>query len=189
MSMKTIHIKQSGVFSFEKNTANILSILFGSLLVAILAQVSITIPFSPVPITGQTIGVVLLGGLLGCRKAAMAITLYLMEGALGLPVFANMQSGAHILLGPTAGYLWGFIPAAYITGLITEKGFIKNIYSSYAVCFLATTLILVSGTIYLSVFGMGFEKALNLGFYPFLIGDVVKSGVTAGLIMSFRKFS
>ena len=61
--MKTIHIKQSGIFSFEKNTTNILSILFGSLLIAILAQVSIPIPFSPVPITGQTIGVVLLGGL------------------------------------------------------------------------------------------------------------------------------
>ena len=187
--MKTIHIKQSSIFSFEKNTTNILSILFGSLLIAILAQVSIPIPFSPVPITGQTIGVVLLGGLLGSKKATMAVILYLMEGALGLPVFANMQSGAHILTGPTAGYLWGFIPAAFITGFITEKGFIRNIYSSYAACFLSTTLILVTGTIYLSVFGMGFEKALNLGFYPFLIGDVVKSGVTAGLIMGFRKLS
>jgi biotin transport system substrate-specific component len=110
-----------------------------------------------------------------------------MEGALGLPVFANMQSGVHILAGPTAGYLWGFIPAAYITGFIAEKGFIKNIYNSYVACFFTTTLILVFGTIYLSVFGMGVEKALNLGFYPFLIGDIVKSGITAGLIMSFRK--
>jgi len=173
----------------KKNTANILSILFGSLLIAILAQVSIIVPFTPVPITGQTIGVVLLGGLLGSRKAAIAVTLYLMEGALGLPVFANMKSGAHILVGPTAGYLWGFIPAAFLTGLLAEKGFIKSLYSSYAVCFLTTTLILVSGTIYLSVFGMGIEKALNLGFYPFLIGDVIKSGITAGLIISFRKFS
>ena len=187
--MKTTHIKQSGIFSFEKNTTNILSILFGSLLVAILAQVSITIPFSPVHITGHTIGVVLLGGILGSRKATMAIILYLTEGALGLPVFANMQSGAHILVGPTAGYLCGFIPAAYITGLIAEKGFIKNIYNSYLACFLTTTLILVFGTIYLSVFGMGVEKALNLGFYPFLIGDIVKSGITAGLILSFRKIS
>jgi len=187
--MKTLHIKQSGIFSFEKNTANILSILFGSLFIAILAQVSIIVPFTPVPITGQTIGVVLLGGLLGSRKAAIAVTLYLMEGALGLPVFANMKSGAHILVGPTAGYLWGFIPAAFLTGLLAEERFIKSIYSSYAVCFLSTTLILVSGTIYLSVFGMGIEKALNLGFYPFLIGDVIKSGITAGLIISFRKFS
>ena len=76
---------------------------------------------APVPITGQTIGVVLVGSLLGSKKGALCILLYLMEGSLGLPVFANMSAGAHVLIGPTGGYLWGFIIGAMIMGYSKEK--------------------------------------------------------------------
>ena len=94
MKTKSIAFDQAGVLSIDTNTANIFSIFLGSLLIALLAQVSIPVPFSPVPITGQTIGVVLLGGLLGARRGTMAVLVYLMEGAMGFPVFANMKAGA-----------------------------------------------------------------------------------------------
>ncbi|SVA73060.1 uncharacterized protein METZ01_LOCUS125914, partial [marine metagenome] len=113
MKTKTITFDQAGILSIDDNTANIFTIILGSFLIAVLAQISIPIPFTPIPITGQTIGVVLVGGLLGARRGAMAVLTYLMEGAIGLPVFAQMKAGAHVLVGPTAGYLWGFIFAAF----------------------------------------------------------------------------
>ena len=185
--MKSLNFKQSGVLSLPHNTANIFSVLIGSLFIAVLAQISIPIPFSPVPITGQTIGVVLLGGLLGSKIASLAVLAYLFEGAMGLPVFANMQSGPHILIGPTGGYLWGFVIAAFLTGYITEKGLTNTPISSFLTCLFSTTLILIIGTGYLALFGLGLEKALIAGFYPFLIGDVIKSSICAMIIAYSRK--
>ncbi|MBT4555646.1 MAG: biotin transporter BioY, partial [Candidatus Marinimicrobia bacterium] len=109
MKTKTISFDQSGILTLDDNTANIFSILLGSLFIAVMAQISIPIPFSPIPITGQTIAVVLLGGLLGARHGAMAVLAYLIEGAIGLPVFAQMKAGVLVLVGPSAGYLWGFV--------------------------------------------------------------------------------
>jgi len=186
--MKTLNFNQSGILSIDNNTANIFSILLGSLLIATLAQFSIHVPFSPVPITGQTIGVILLGGILGSKRASMAVLAYLLEGATGLPVFANMQAGAHILVGPTAGYLWGFVAAAFLTGYISEKGFTNKIYSSFLTCLLSTTLILVIGTSYLLFFGLGINEALTAGFYPFLIGGLIKSSLCAMILFYSRKF-
>jgi len=187
MKTKTISFDQSGILEIDDNTANIFSILLGSLLIAVLAQVSISVPFSPVPITGQTIGVVLVGGLLGARRGAMAVLAYLMEGAMGLPVFAQMKAGAHVLVGPTAGYLWGFVFAAFLIGYLAEKGWTIKPAFSFLSCFAATTLILVLGTLYLATL-VGFNEALVMGFYPFLVGDVVKSTVCAGLFTGVRKF-
>ena len=188
MKTKTITFDQAGIISIDDNTANIFTIILGSFLIAVLAQISIPIPFTPIPITGQTIGVVLVGGLLGARRGAMAVLTYLMEGAIGLPVFAQMKAGAHVLVGPTAGYLWGFVFAAFLIGYLAEKGWTKPT-SSFFSCFAATTLILVLGTLYLAAFSVGFNEALIMGFYPFLVGDVVKSAICAGLITGIRKIS
>tara|TARA_B100000029_G_scaffold242616_1_gene239885 strand:- start:6795 stop:7361 length:567 start_codon:yes stop_codon:yes gene_type:complete len=188
MKTKTISFDQTGILEIDDNTANIFAILLGSLLIAVLAQVSIPVPFSPVPITGQTIGVVLVGGLLGARRGAMAVLAYLMEGAMGLPVFAQMKAGAHVLVGPTAGYLWGFVFAAFLIGYLAEKGWTVKPVFSFLSCFAATTLILVLGTLYLAAFKLGFNEAMVMGFYPFLVGDVIKSAVCAGLITGVRKF-
>ena len=189
MKTKTITFDQAGILSIDDNTANIFTIILGSFLIAILAQVSIPIPFTPIPITGQTIGVILVGGLLGARRGAMAVLTYLMEGAIGLPVFAQMKAGAHVLVGPTAGYLWGFVFAAFLIGYLAEKGWTVKPASSFFSCFAATTLILVLGTLYLAAFSVGFNEALIMGFYPFLVGDVVKSAICAGLITGIRKIS
>src|SRR5690242_2913818 len=86
-----------------------LLILLGSLFIAMLAQIEIRLPFTPVPITGQTFGVLLVGAALGSKRGATALLLYLIEGALGLPFFAGGASGLRILTGATAGYLIGFI--------------------------------------------------------------------------------
>ena len=189
MKTKTITFNQAGILSIDDNTANIFTIILGSFLIAVLAQISIPIPFTPIPITGQTIGVVLVGGLLGARRGAMAVLTYLMEGAIGLPVFAQMKAGAHVLVGPTAGYLWGFIFAAFLIGYLAENELTVKLTSSFFSCFAATTLILVSGTLYLAAFKLGFNEALVIGFYPFLVGDVVKSAICAGLITGIRKIS
>ena len=189
MKTKTIKFDQAGIISIDDNTANIFTIILGSFLIAVLAQISIPLPFTPIPITGQTIGVILVGGLLGARRGAMAVLTYLMEGAIGLPVFAQMKAGAHVLVGPTAGYLWGFVFAAFLIGYLAEKGWTVKPTSSFFSCFAATTLILVLGTLYLAAFSVGFNEALIMGFYPFLVGDVVKSAICAGLITGIRKIS
>ena len=126
MKNKTILFNSFNTLPIDKNILSVFMILIGSLSIGILAQASIPIPFSPVPITGQTIGVVLIGSLLGKRRGTLSIILYLMEGSLGLPVFANMQAGLHILFGPTGGYLFSFIIAAFLMGYFKEKGFITS---------------------------------------------------------------
>ena len=128
-----------------------------------------------------------LGGILGAKKGSLSILCYIFEGAIGIPVFAGMKSGMHILVGPTAGDLWAFIIAAYITGLLTEKGYTKKPLGSFLSCFTATTLILVVGALYLAIFS-GLNDALIMGFYQFLVGDVVKSSISAVLLTTFRKF-
>ncbi len=187
MKTRTIYLNHNGILSIDEKTANIFSILLGSLFIAILAQISIPLPHSPVPITGQTIGVVLVGGLLGAQRGVLAVLCYLFEGAIGIPVFAQFKGGIHILIGPTGGYLWGFVLAVFLIGFLAEKGFTKNYLSSFISCLVSTTIILITGVLYLISFDLGIEKALTIGFYPFLIGDIVKSCVCTGLLIISRK--
>ena len=187
MKNKTILFNSFNTLPIDKNILNVFMILIGSLSIGLLAQASIPIPFSPVPITGQTIGVVLVGSLLGAKRGALCIILYLLEGSLGLPVFANMSAGPHILIGPTAGYLWGFIIAAFIMGIFKENQFLQNLYSCFLACFICTTIILITGAFYLAILTQDIGKALHLGFYPFLIGDIVKSLMCTIIIQGSRK--
>jgi biotin transport system substrate-specific component len=187
--MKSLQIDRTGILRFNSKVINILSIIFGSIFIAVLAQISIQIPFSPVPITGQTLGVIIIGGILGSKKGALTISLYLMEGALGFPVFANMKAGAYVLIGPTAGYLWSFIPAAYLVGFFSEKGITDNFLISFLVCLLSTFLILILGSIYLTIIGFGLDKALLVGFYPFILGGIIKSLLGSIFILCSRKFA
>src|SRR5262245_8321736 len=100
---------------------DLILILLGTLLVAALAQIEIPLPFTPVPITGQTFGVLLVGAALGSQRGAASLVSYLMLGIFGLPFFAGGAHGLDILLGATAGYLIGFIIAAYVIGLLAER--------------------------------------------------------------------
>ena len=97
-------------------------ILAGSALIALSAQVAFPLPFSPVPVTGQTFGVLLVASLLGRARGTAAVLAYLAEGAAGLPVFAGAAAGPAKLIGPTGGYLTGFVLGAYVCGWLAERG-------------------------------------------------------------------
>ena len=188
MKTKILDLKQKYFFILKPNIANAIGIFLGSLLIAILAQISIHIPFSPVPITGQTIGVLLVGGILGSRKGLLSVAAYIGEGALGLPVFAEMSAGLPVLLGPTGGYIISFVPAVLFIGYLTERNFTKNIIPSFISCILATFLILILGTLSLSLF-FGLKSSFIMGFYPFIFVGIMKSFISAIIITTYKKLS
>ena len=156
-------------------------IIGGSLVIALSARVAIG---WPVPVTGQTFAVLMIAALLGCRRGCFAVLAYITEGAAGLPVFASGGSGIAWLLGPTGGYLVGFIAAACIVGLLAEKGWDRRIGT--------TVLAMVFGNIAIYAFGllwlcclMGVNRTvLTAGLYPFIVGDLLKIALAAILLPS-----
>ncbi len=160
--------------------------LLGSWFVALCAQISIPLGFTPVPITGQTLGVMLAGGLLGTRIGTLALGLYIAQGAIGFPFFADGRSGVEVLAGSTAGYLLGFVLAAALVGYLAERGWDRGFWSTVAAMVLGTVLIYVPGVLWLSTFPlgdgsapMGLSRAIELGVTPFLFGAVVKIALAA----------
>lgn len=151
-------------------------ILAGSLLLALTAQVAI--PMWPVPITGQTFGVLLVGALLGSRRGALSVLTYLAEGFIGLPVFAGGAAGIARLLGPTGGYLLGFVVAAFVVGWLSERGWDRRALTTAAAMVVGNFVIYSFGASWLTSF-VGWERALAVGVVPFLIGDAVKIGLAA----------
>ena len=161
---------------------DVLLIVLGALFVAALAQIEIPLPFTPVPITGQTFGVLLVGAALGSKRGAASLTSYLAFGTLGLPFFAGGAHGFNILFGATGGYLIGFVLAAYAIGLLAERGLERNVRTSIIPFFLGTVIIYVCGVTWLTIVFGSFSKALVAGFIPFLIGDAIKL-ITASLLL------
>ena len=156
-------------------------IIVGSFLIGLSAKVQFLLPFSPVPITGQTFAVLVIGALLGSRRGSLAALAYILEGASGMPVFA-FGGGFAILLGPTGGYLIGFIPAAYVTGRLAEKGWDRRIGTTVLAMILGNGLIYTFGLIWLVCLIGLTTKVLIAGIYPFIIGDMLKIALAAGLM-------
>ncbi len=148
-------------------------VLCGSWLIALSAQIVIPLPFSPVPITAQTFAVLLVGALGGRRLGSLSVAAYLAQGAAGLPIFAGGTSGLGRLLGPTGGYLLGFLAAAYLVGYLAERGWTVQVGKTLLAMALGNALIYLCGLPVLALF-LGFDKALTAGFYPFLVGDGIK---------------
>jgi len=155
-------------------TRDILLVFIGSLFVAALAQIKISLPFTPVPITAQTFGVLLTGAALGGKRGAAALALYLAEGALGLPFFAGGARGMSILFGATGGYLIGFILAAYATGKLAERGLERRVSTSVLPFLVGTALIYLCGILWLALTLGSLTQAIELGLLPFLLGDAIK---------------
>lgn len=155
-----------------------LLVLLASALLTVSAKVQV--PFWPVPMTLQTGVVVLLGAALGWRLAGSAVLLYLAQGALGLPVFAG-GGGPAYLLGPTGGYLAGFLVAAVAVGWLVERGWSRTLASSAAALLLGDLLIFACGLGWLSLL-VGVEQALAAGLLPFLAGEAVKIALAACLL-------
>jgi biotin transport system substrate-specific component len=155
-------------------------VLLGSLVVSATAQISIHLP--QVPITGQTFGVLLVGMALGSRRGALALVAYLAEGVAGLPVFAEGKFGLATVQGPTGGYLLGFIAAAWLVGLLAERGFDRSLFTTLAAMAAGSALIYVCGVVWLQPFMGSLEDTLAAGVYPFLIGDAIKAVLAALLL-------
>jgi biotin transport system substrate-specific component len=145
---------------------------------ALAAQVAIPLPWTPVPITGQTFAVLLTGAVLGARRAFLAQALYLLEGALGLPVFAGGAAGVLKLVGPTGGYLMAFPFAAAAVGALCERGWDRRFGSMLAAMLLGSTVFFALGLLQLSRFVPG-STLLAQGLLPFLPGDLIKSSLAA----------
>lgn len=154
-------------------------IVIGSLLLAASAQIKI--PLYPVPVTGQTLVVLLIGMVYGLRLGGITIAAYLLQGAIGLPVFAGGAFGIATLVGPTGGYLGGFLIAAVVMGFLAERGMGRNIISTIIAMIIGNAVIYVMGVSWLASF-IGAEKALAAGVLPFLYGDALKLVVAAGLM-------
>jgi biotin transport system substrate-specific component len=146
----------------------------GAFFVAILAQVKIPLPFTPVPLTGQTFAVLLVAAVLGSKRGAASMAFYIALGAFGLPVFAGGAAGLAYLSGATLGYLIGFIAAAYVIGLLAERGLERNLRTSILPFLVGTVIIYTFGVTWLAVLLGSFSKAVAAGLVPFVIGDIIK---------------
>ncbi|ACL69274.1 biotin transporter BioY [Halothermothrix orenii] len=168
-------------------------IAFFAALTGILAYISFPLPFSPVPVSGQTLGVMLAGLLLGSYRGFLSQIAYILLGVIGLPVFAGGSSGIGSLFGPSGGYIWGFLFGAYIIGRLFES--FNN--SNYIVKFF---FLVTGGIVVVYLFGitqliivtkMSLTEAIVSGMLPFLPGDLFKIFIVTlisqkGLISAFR---
>jgi biotin transport system substrate-specific component len=152
-------------------------VLAGSALIALAAQVRIPLPFSPVPVTGQTFAVLLVAAALG-RLGLASVIAYLIEGAIGLPVFAGGTFGVATIVGPTGGYLIGFALAAAIVGSAAERGWDRHLLTALAAMLLGEVAIYLCGLPWLARF-VPAGRVLDLGLFPFIPGDLFKMVLVA----------
>lgn len=158
-------------------TRDALLIVGSAAFVGIMAQVSIPLSFTPVPITGQTLGVLLTGCAIGWRRAGLSLSLYLLAGIAGLPWFINHSSGWQ---GPSMGYIFGFILASLACGAIAEHKADRSVPTTLIGMFIGEFLIYLVGVPWLALdLHVTLAKAIALGMTPFLAGDAIKAGVVS----------
>lgn len=147
------------------------------------ARASIYLPFTPVPITLQTLVVMLMGATLGSRRGALAMLLYLIEGASGLPVFAGGGGILYLLLAPSAGYLWSYPFAAFAVGYLCERNLDRRLLTSIFVMLPGTCIIYAIGVTWLGIVAhLNLWQAISAGMLPFLPGDLIKMIIAAILM-------
>ncbi|AZC13837.1 MULTISPECIES: biotin transporter BioY [unclassified Microbacterium] len=159
----------------------------GALFVAVLAQVSI--PLWPVPITGQTLGVIVVGAALGARRGAASLTVYLLAGLAGLPVFADFTGTIAAVAKPSFGFIIGFIAAAAVAGWFAERAWDRRPALAFLGFVAASAIPFLFGIPYMAlilnaVLGMdlSFWQVLEAGLFPFIVGGIIKAAIAAALI-------
>ncbi len=145
----------------------------GSALIALAAQVRVPLPFSPVPVTGQTFAVLLVAAALGARLGPASVGLYVGEGIAGLPVYAGGGAGIATLAGPTGGYLVGFVAAAALVGALASRGWDRHFLTAVAAMLAGEVAIYAVGLAWLARFPLP-VGVLDAGLVPFVIGDAYK---------------
>ena len=166
---------------------NALLVLAGTIFVSLLAQISI--PWYPVPFTGQTLAVLLVGGVLGAWRGAASLLLYFIVGALGMPVFTDQSGGWDIITGATGGYIIGFILAAAVVGWLAERGADRRVVPMILTLILGNILIYAIGVPWLASWTppgatapLGWSQAYLFGIEPFVFGDALKLAIAALLL-------
>jgi len=170
-------------------TRDVLLIVGTSLLLALSAQIAVPLPFSPVPVTTQTLVVLLAGAILGSRLGTLSVIMYLVEGMVGLPFFAKGGAGFAYFRGATGGYLVGFVLAAFIVGILVERGFGRNVSTTVLAMLLGNLVLYSTGVLWLqAILNISLSKACSLGVVPFILGDVYKLGVGSVLLPGLWNF-
>lgn len=158
----------------------------GAALVSIAAQLAV--PMWPVPITGQTLAVLLVAMTLGAVRGGLSMVLYAVLGIVGLPVFSDSSSGWGVIAGPTGGYIIGFIFSAVLTGWLAQQAWDRKVLRAFLAFLAGSVVTFAIGLPWLAV-SLGalglpndLNSVLNAGLYPFIVGGVVKSALGAGII-------
>lgn len=174
------------IFSSKENTflKESLLVVCGVLLLALSAHIAI--PLQPVPLTFQSATVIFVGMALGGRLGAYTLIAYLIAGACGLPVFADMNTENNFFFGPTSGYLLAFLPAATLSGYLAQRGWAQNLLYSFLGACLGASIIFISGVSVLSLF-IGWNKAIAFGLMPFIISEPLKLLAAGFVIPRFWK--
>jgi biotin transport system substrate-specific component len=159
-------------FSFGR-LYDIFLMIAGIVCLTLSAYIRIPLPFTPVPLTAQTLTVLLIGVLYGSKRGVLCTVLYIVVGIAGLPVFQGGHFGlAYIIKGTTAGYLFGFIAAASVTGYLAEQGFDRSFWKSFVAMCIGNIIILTCGCVWLAAVGL--KNVIVIGALPFILGDLVK---------------
>jgi biotin transport system substrate-specific component len=162
---------------------DVLLVLGGAGFVALAAQLEIHLGFTPVPITGQTFAVLLVGASLGAVRGTASLALYLLVGMIGAPVYSGGEGGVEWVTGATGGYLIGFVVAAGLTGYLAEQRWDRRFSSSVAAMLTGNVLIYLFGLPWLAAkIDTGFEGTLEAGLYPFVFGDLFKLYLAGALL-------
>jgi biotin transport system substrate-specific component len=156
-------------------------VALGTALLALAARIEIPLPFSPVPVTGQTFAVLVIGASLGARLGALTVAAYVLEGLIGLPVLAGGASGVARVTGATGGYLAGFIVAAALVGWLAERGWTRAVPTTIAAMLIGEIAIYALGLAWLSRFPLP-VGLLDAGLVPFLAGDVYKIALATAVL-------
>ena len=161
-------------------------VALGTALLTLSAKVNLPLPY--VPMTLQTLVVLMIGAAYGWRLGSATVLAYLAEGAIGFPVFASPVGGIAPLIGPTAGYLFGFVAAAFVTGWLSERGWDRSVFRLFVAMAFGHILILAAGFGWLA-FGMklGVEKAWLVGVAPFIAASLIKNALGATLVPAIRR--
>lgn len=160
-----------------------LLVVSGTALVSLCAQISVKLPFTPVPITGQTFAVLLVGASLGCVLGTASLMLYLWLGVAGAPIYAHHDSGWSVITSASGGYVVGFVLAAALTGFLAERRWDRRLSSSIGLMLTGNVVIYLVGLPWLAiVLNTNLEKTLEYGLYPFIPGDTFKLYLAAAAL-------
>jgi len=171
----------------NSNIKDIIYIALFAALISALGYVSIPLPFSPVPLTGQTFGIMLAGLLLTPKKSSLSVLVWILIGSIGVPVFAGGRAGLNVVTGPTGGYILGFVLGAAVIGLIIGKN--PTLSRMYLGTFIGGILVIhaLGFTWLASSLNIPLKEAFLLGTLPYLIGDVIKMIISVPLAKRLRR--